>query len=104
LREQRIISHEVQSIGSALEMVTATDHVVFGPVLAARRYIREGSVVEIPVAGWDVRDPLHVVCNGDRVLSRVRGAILRAASDASSAASEESHAEATPHAVRAARR
>jgi DNA-binding transcriptional LysR family regulator len=107
LREQRLVSHEVQSIGSALEMVAVTDHVVFGPVLAARRFLREGAVVELPVVGWDVRDPLHVVCNGDRVLSRVRGAILRAASEASAASADVAdglHAEATPHAVPAARR
>jgi DNA-binding transcriptional LysR family regulator len=79
--EQRRIVHEVQSIGSALEIVAATDHVVFGPVLAARRLLRAGAIVEVPVAGWDVREPLHVTCNGDRVLSRVRGAIVRAAGE-----------------------
>jgi len=78
LPEERQVAHEVQSIGSALEIVAATDLVVFGPLLAARRLLQTGAIVELPVAGWDVREPLHVVCNGDRVLSRVRGAVVRA--------------------------
>jgi DNA-binding transcriptional LysR family regulator len=104
LREQRIIAHEVQSIGSALEIVAATDHVVFGPVMAARRMLHEGELVEIPVVGWDVREPLHVVCNGDRVLSRVRGAVLRAAGEVSADARDVAQVEAASHARRAARR
>jgi DNA-binding transcriptional LysR family regulator len=76
--EKRWIAHEVQTIGAALEFVSRSDLVTFGPVLAAWRFLEMGALVEIPVAGWDVRDPLHVLCNGDRVLSRVRHAVVRA--------------------------
>jgi DNA-binding transcriptional LysR family regulator len=77
--EERWIAHEAQTIGSALEFASRTDHVVFGPNIAARRFIETGAVVEVPVAGWDVSEPLHVLCNGDRVLSRARTALVQAA-------------------------
>jgi DNA-binding transcriptional LysR family regulator len=76
--ERRIV-YEVQTMSVALELVACTDHVVFGPAIAARRLLGAGVLVEIPVEGWDVRDTLHVVCNGDRVLSRMRSAVVRAA-------------------------
>ncbi len=80
--ERRFIAHEAQTIGAALEFVSSTDHVVFGPVLAACRFLRSGLLVELPVVGWDVRDQVQVVCNGDRVLSRVRHVVVRAARQA----------------------
>ena len=76
---ERKIAYEVQTIGAALEVVARIDLVVFGPVLAAQRLLEDGSVVELPVAGWDVRQPLHVLCNGDRVRARVRTAVIEAA-------------------------
>jgi DNA-binding transcriptional LysR family regulator len=76
--EQRWVAHEVQTIGSALEFVARTDHVAFGPRLAARRLLESGALVELPVAGWDVREPVHLLCNGDRVLSRARTAVVQA--------------------------
>jgi DNA-binding transcriptional LysR family regulator len=80
--EKRWIAHEAQTIGAALEFVSCTDHLVFGPVLAACRFLESGSLVELPVVGWDVRDSVQVVCNGDRVLSRVRHVVVRAAREA----------------------
>jgi DNA-binding transcriptional LysR family regulator len=77
--EERHIAHEVQTIGAALEFAARSEYVVFGPMLAARRYIDAGALAEIPVAGWDVREPVYVACNGDRVLSKVRAAVLHAA-------------------------
>jgi DNA-binding transcriptional LysR family regulator len=77
--EERTIAHEVQTIASALEFVSRTDYVVFGPVAAARRHIENGTLREIPVAGWDVTEVVHLACNGDRVLARVRAAATRAA-------------------------
>ena len=35
-------------------------------------------LVEIAVQGWDVREPLSIACNGDRVMSRVRTTIVEA--------------------------
>jgi len=79
--EERWIAHEAQTIGAAIEFAARTDHVVFGPVLAARRLVEAGAVTELPVVGWDVRQPVHVLCNGDRVLSRARAAVIRAAQE-----------------------
>ena len=80
--EKRWIAHEVQAVAAALEVVARSDLVVFCPVLAASRLSAAGELVEIPVEGWDVEEPLHVLCSGDRVLSRVRQAIVRAAAEA----------------------
>jgi DNA-binding transcriptional LysR family regulator len=79
--EERWIAHEAQTIGAALEFAARTDHLVFGPRLAARRLFELGALVELPVVGWDVREPLYVVCNSDRVLSRVQAAVIQAAQE-----------------------
>ena len=76
--EERIIAHQMQTIRSALEFVSRTDFVVFGPLLAARPYLEVGELREIPVIGWNVRETVHVVCNADRVLARVRTATIDA--------------------------
>jgi DNA-binding transcriptional LysR family regulator len=80
--EKRWIAHESQTVASALEVVSRADLVVFCPVLAATRLLSTGEVVEVPVAGWDVREQLHVLCSGDRVLSRVQQAVVQAAEEA----------------------
>jgi DNA-binding transcriptional LysR family regulator len=77
--EERTIAHEVQSVMCALEFLTRADYVVFAPVAAARRHIERGVLQEVPVAGWNVSEVAHLVCNGDRVLARVRAAAARAA-------------------------
>ena len=102
LPEERQVAHEVQTIAAALEIAAETDHVVFGPLLAARRLLRTGAIVELPVVGWDVREPLHVVCNGDRVLSRVRGAVVRAVREVSAEEVQESGGQPTRLTGRAA--
>ena len=76
--EERWIAHEAQTIGTALEFAARTDHLVFGPRLAARRFLETGALIEVPVVAWDVREPLYVVCNSDRVLSRVQAAVIQA--------------------------
>jgi hypothetical protein len=75
---ERRLGHEAQTIGLALELAARTDQLVFGPVIAAKRHIDGGTLVEVPVEGWNVRETLFVACNSDRVLSRVQGAILKA--------------------------
>jgi DNA-binding transcriptional LysR family regulator len=72
--QERQIAHEVQTIDCALEFVSRTDFVVFGPVFAARPYVEAGVLREIPVVGWNVSETVHVVCNADRVLARLRAA------------------------------
>ena len=75
-REERTLGHEVNTVGVALELAIRTDYLVFGPAIAARRMIAAGLLVEIPVVGWDVREQLHLLCNGDVVLARVRKALV----------------------------
>ncbi|HEY1958777.1 MAG TPA: LysR family transcriptional regulator [Polyangiaceae bacterium] len=81
-RDQRIVGHETQTIGAALEFAAQSDHLVFGPRIAARRLIESGLLVEVPVEGWDVHEPLCLVCNGNRVLANVRRSALRALREA----------------------
>lgn len=78
---ERWIAHEVQSIGVALEFASQADYVVFGPQIAAQRHLETGRLVEVAVAGWDVREPLYLVCNGERVLARVRAALIGVAQE-----------------------
>jgi DNA-binding transcriptional LysR family regulator len=75
---ERVIGHEAQTIGLALELSARTEQLVFGPALAAHRHLATGRLVEIRVRGWDLRDPLYVACNADRVLSRVQNGIVKA--------------------------
>jgi DNA-binding transcriptional LysR family regulator len=80
-REERWIAHESQTVGGALEFAARTDHVLYAPRLAAKRFLAAGLLVDVPVAGWDLREPLYVVCNGDRVLARARAAVIQAVQD-----------------------
>ena len=75
---QRRIGHETQTIGLALELAARTEQLVFGPIVAAHRFIEQGRLVPVRVQGWDVREPLHIACSSDRVLSRVQVAIAKA--------------------------
>jgi DNA-binding transcriptional LysR family regulator len=77
-REERIVAHEAQMVGAALEFARGTDHVVYCPVLAAQRFVDSGDLVEVPVVGWNVLEPIHVLCNGDRVLWRTHTAVVQA--------------------------
>src|SRR5438445_695627 len=64
-RGRRRIGNEVQTIGLGLELAARTQQLIFGPVIAARSHVLEGSLVEVPVAGWSTRtvDTLYVFCN-----------------------------------------
>jgi DNA-binding transcriptional LysR family regulator len=76
-RDERIVGHETQTIGAALEFAAQTGHLVFGPLLAARRLLQSGLLVEVPVDGWNVAESLCLVCNENRVLANVRKAMVR---------------------------
>jgi DNA-binding transcriptional LysR family regulator len=73
---ERHAGHEAHTIAIALELAAETPNVVFGPVVAARRLVEIGNVVEIPVDGWDVHEPVFILCNGDRVKASVQRAIV----------------------------
>ena len=78
--------HSAQTIGIGLELAAQTGQLVFGPVVAARRFVATGALVEIKVRGWSVREPLYVSCNADRMMAKVQTAIVKAMRDASAAA------------------
>ncbi len=81
-RAQRRVGHQVQTIGTALDIAAATSQLVFGPTIAAQRHLKSGLLVEVAVQGWDVREALAFACHVDRVSARQRTAIgnaLRAA-------------------------
>ena len=75
---ERKKGHSAQTIGSALELAARTHQLVFGPVVAARRFIATGSLVEVPVRGWSVKDTLYISCNADRMMAKVQTAVVKA--------------------------
>lgn len=75
---ERRIAHETHTIALALELASSTGHLVYGPAIAARHYVDRGELVEVPVVGWNVSEPATVVCDGHRVLARVRTAVVAA--------------------------
>lgn len=76
----RIPGHEVQTFSLGLELALGTEQFVFGPALAARRYVERGSLVEVPVQGWDVHEVLAAAYHRDRVKARQKRAMLAALS------------------------
>jgi DNA-binding transcriptional LysR family regulator len=84
---ERIAGHRVLAIGQALQLASRSQQLVFGPVIAARRYVEEGSLREVTVAGWNVASDLILACNVDRVLSRVQSAVAVAVKSALGAGS-----------------
>jgi DNA-binding transcriptional LysR family regulator len=76
LGQDRMLGHQVQTIGLALDIAAQGDQFVFGPVMAARRQLDDGSLVEIEVEGWNVQEPIELACNADRVLANVQRAVL----------------------------
>ena len=78
--EARQLGHEAQTIGIALDLAARTDQLVFGPVIAARAHLDQGSLVLVPVPGWErLSDSLHLACNVDRVVARVQKNVVTAA-------------------------
>jgi DNA-binding transcriptional LysR family regulator len=75
---ERRTGHAAQTIGIALELAARTHQLVFGPVVAARRFVATGALVEILVRGWSVREPLYISCNADRMMAKVQTAVVKA--------------------------
>jgi len=74
----RIVGHEAETISLALGLAAETAQVVFGPVVAAHEHLRTGRLVEVRVQDWESRDTLYLACNGERILSRIQQAMVRA--------------------------
>jgi DNA-binding transcriptional LysR family regulator len=68
---ERLLGHEVQTMGIGLRLASVSEQVVFGPRIAARDFVLAGKVVEIPVEGWNVSEPVFMVVNIDRVASKL---------------------------------
>jgi DNA-binding transcriptional LysR family regulator len=89
-QHERTRGHEAQTIGLALELAARADQLVFGPAIAAQRYLELGVLAEVKVRGWRVSEPLYVACNGDRVLAPVQKAIVRTVRETLAAVQGES--------------
>src|SRR5207249_4270060 len=74
--ETRRIGHETQTMVLALDIAARTEQVVFVPAVAARPWVESGALLEIAVAGWDVREPLYLVCDGERVSAALQRRLL----------------------------
>ena len=83
---ERKAGHSAQTVGIALELAARAGQLVFGPVVAARRFVATGALVEIQVRGWSVREPLYVSCNADRMMAKVQTAVVKAMREESIAA------------------
>ena len=73
---ERTIGAEVGTMSLALRVAAECDHVVFGPLIAAQRELKDGSLVEIKVRGWNLSEALFLVCDAERVLARVQVKIV----------------------------
>lgn len=72
---ERKVGSEAQTIVVGMEMACRSDQVIFGPLLAAARYVTAGALVHVPVAGWDSRTPIQLL-SSDAVLARTRREVL----------------------------
>ena len=73
---ERIIGHEVRTIALGLDIAAETNHVVFGPLLAARHHLAQGRLAEVRVDTWVVTRPLTFALNVDRVSARSARSML----------------------------
>ena len=80
VRERRF-GHRTQTAALALQLAVTVDQLVFAPAIAARHHVAQGELVEIGVARWSVREPLYLVCHGERVGAKVQRAIIAAIRD-----------------------
>lgn len=76
---ERKLGHETQTLSVALELAIVSHQLVYGPVLAAIHHIATGKLVPVPVKGWAMSEPLHVMLHVDRVTAPVRNAVLKEA-------------------------
>jgi hypothetical protein len=77
-RADRVLGHQVLAVGLAFEVAAHTGQLVFGPRIAASRWLASGELVEVGVQGWNVVGELFVASNGDRVRARAQSAVVEA--------------------------
>lgn len=74
-RDERLVGHEVESIGLACYVAAQTDHLVYGPRLAAAPLVREGALVELASSDLGRSDPLLLACSPDGITASVHEAL-----------------------------
>ena len=65
----RQCGHKTQTLGVALDLAMDVDQVVFAPCVAARERVAQGRLVEVPVRGWLVSEPMILACHPERLLA-----------------------------------
>lgn len=75
---ERKVGHETQTLALALMLAQRTSQLVFAPALAVAAFVAPGALVEVSVEGWDVVEPLSLVCHGQRVSTGVQRGIVAA--------------------------
>jgi DNA-binding transcriptional LysR family regulator len=78
---ERTAGHEASTIAAGLELAASSGHLVCGPVIAARRHLETGRLVQLEVEGWDLVDPLYMHVDTDEVTARSKARIERALAD-----------------------
>lgn len=77
-RAERRIAHEVENIRLACRLAIETDHLVYGPALAAAPFVSAGVLAEIRAPGFTRTDPLYLACDAATVRARVQDALFAA--------------------------
>lgn len=72
---QRRLGHQSQTLVVGLDLARSTGQLIFGPAIAAHAHVARGELVEVRVRGWDVREPLTLAVNGERVRARTQKAL-----------------------------
>jgi hypothetical protein len=72
---QRRLGHQAQTLLVGIDLARATGQLVFGPAIAVAGQVTRGELVEVPVRGWDVREPLKLAVNAERVRARTQKAL-----------------------------
>lgn len=75
---ERRIGHQTQTLALALVLAQRTDQLVFAPAVAVSALCPPDALVEIAVQGWNVVEPLQLVCHGERVSAAVQRRIVAA--------------------------
>ena len=72
---QRKLGHQSQTLVVGLDLARSTGQLIFGPAIAAAAHVARGELVEVRVRDWDVREPLTLAVNGERVRARTQRAV-----------------------------
>ncbi len=72
---ERRLGHQSQTLVVGLDLARSTGQLIFGPAIGAHAHVARGELVEVRVRGWDVREPLTLAVNGERVRARTQKAL-----------------------------